>query len=221
MHVKLNALNHKIHESIICSVNKKEAINHADSLSIKESLTALSSFSINADCNKNISMIYTKVEPLLSVTLQDYEALAVKYGINFISDFSADRELRTIKFDPSKLNKIVSIILSNAVSVSERGDSIKVSTSITKEKYVIAITDSKGGIKSNVVDKLNDVNITSMGRRVDCHNRVHYGLGLISLKNLIIDSGIDVRSRTIDKYHTFYIEIYRYKATNKVSNFAN
>lgn len=206
VHVKVNAMNHTINEAIVSSSKKNEKINLADSLSIKESLYSIASIS---PFNNSPSMIYHSVEPLLSVTLSEYGTLANHYGIKFDCDFSADSQIRVIKLCPSTLNKVLSIVLSNAISVSRKGDRIRVMTKLSQSHYSLIVVDDSSGITPKTLRKIEKRETLSCGRRVDIHNRIHYGLGLISLKRLANGRDISIHSDLVDSKHCVIINIKR------------
>ncbi|AUI88822.1 hypothetical protein BS333_20825 (plasmid) [Vibrio azureus] len=206
VHVKVNAMNHTINEAIIYSSKKNEKISLADSLSIKESLYSIASIS---PFNHSPSMLYRSVEPLLSVTLSEYGTLANHYGIKFEYDFSADSQIKVIKLCPSTLNKVLSIVLSNAISVSGKGDRIRVMTKLSQSHYSVIVLDDGSGITPATLAKIEKRETLSCGRRVDIHNRVHYGLGLISLKRLANGRDISIQSDQVDSKHCVIINIDR------------
>lgn len=205
LHLNLNAVNHNINEALMVSFRNNERISLASSLSIKENLYALSSLTEKRFFPQN----YQNVHPLVSVSLADYSTLARQSGVRFEESFDADVKMRIIRVDPSILNKTLSIILSNAISVTPKHGKVIVSTELCADYYSISVTDFSGGIKSSVAQLVKRSNTHSIGRRVDEHNRIHYGLGLISLRNLILGSNISVSTRNNTKSHSVIIKISR------------
>lgn len=190
--LKVNAIKHNINEALVVAAKSNEPVSLSDSLSIKENLYAIEA---TVPIRKSsISTHHRKLQPLLSVVLQDYSLLAHSLGITLNVNFSADQEIRILKVDPSLLNKILSIIISNSISVTGKGGKVSVSTELSCSHYSIVVTDFAGGIKPDVLSKLSRTKVRSFGRRVDVHNRIHYGLGFVSLKHLIAHSNISVTS---------------------------
>ncbi len=190
--LKVNAMNHNINEALVSAVDKNEPVSLADSLSIKENLYAIDSTVSIA--RSNISTHHRKLKPLLSVTLHDYYQLAKALGVNLQISFEADQKIRVIKVDPSVLNKVLSIVLSNAISVTPKGRKVMVSTELCENYYSIVVSDFSGGICPEVIDKTRNPKIHSLGRRVDVHHRIHYGLGFISLNKLTANSNINIET---------------------------
>ncbi|NOI31853.1 sensor histidine kinase [Vibrio coralliilyticus] len=191
LHLKVNAINHNINEALVAANNNKEPVSLSDSLSIKENLYAIES--VVKGQHTRISTHHKQIRPLLSTTLQDYQSLANNLGIHFNVSFHADDLIRVIKVDPSLLNKILSIVLSNAISVSQSGRRVVVSTNLCEQYYSIVVKDYAGGINNEILRKVNCDKTKSLGRRVDIHNRIHYGLGLVTLKNLVSGSNISLK----------------------------
>lgn len=132
-------------------LRRMKKISLADSLSIKESLYSIASIS---PFNNSPSMFYRSVEPLLSVTLNEYGTLANHYGIKFEYELSADSQIKVIKLCPSTLNKVLSIVLSNAISVSGKGDRIRVMTNLSQSHYSVIVLDDSSGITPATLTKI-------------------------------------------------------------------
>lgn len=192
LHLKVNAINHNINEALVVAKSNGVPVSLSDSLSIKENLYAIES-SVRTRRAK-IATHHRKLRPLLSTTLQDYQSLAESLGVHMRICFDADEHIRILKVDPSLLNKVLSIVLSNAISVTPQGRKIIVSTELSEDHYSIMVKDFAGGIDSDVLSKVNKYKTKTFGRRVDVHNRIHYGLGLITLKGLLQGSNISVKS---------------------------
>lgn len=204
-HMGLNAINHNINEALLASARKNERICLADSLSIKENLYALSAVGAVRFFPQN----YSNIEPLVSVTLRDYQQLADQYGLRFSVSFDADQSLRIIRVDTGLLNKVFSIVLSNAISLTPPNGKLSVSTRLHKDSYDIIVTDTSDGLTSSIIQALKSSSTYSLGRRVDIHNRIHYGLGLVALRRLLAGSNIRVHTKKNSDNHSVIIKISR------------
>ncbi|EOX3447477.1 Sensor protein CreC [Vibrio cholerae] len=192
--LQVNAINHNVNEALVSAMSRNEPVSLQDSLSIKENLYAIESMIPTR--RESLATHHRSISPLLSVTLQDYADLAKQSGIHFQCNFDADQRLRIIKVNPSILNKALSIILSNAISVTPKGGVVSVTTELTETHYTISVFDYGGGIKSSVLLKLNKGDLKTFGRRIDKHNRAHYGLGFVSLKRLLLNTNITAKTTT-------------------------
>lgn len=212
-----NAINHNINEALLSSARRNESVSIADSLSIKENLYVLSSIGEI----RFVPQHYAKVEPVVSISISDYKKLAKNYNINLNVSFEADKKIRVIRFDASLLNKALSIIISNAISVTKKNSRIDVHTQLCKDYYSIVVRDYSGGIRSSVIQALRQTRVNSTGRRVDQHHRAHYGLGLITLRRLIIGSNISVSMNSDKKSHSVIVKISRRLEMSSVKECAN
>ena len=137
---------------------------------------------------------------IINKTCLTFEAVAFEDEVQITSDIEDD-----IKFNCNKdeIERLISIILDNAIKHSNKKSIVKVITKKEKNNIVISITNSGDPIKVEDEEKIFERFYRADKSRNRNNNR--YGLGLAIAKNIVINHNGSIKAHSDDGKTTFTI----------------
>lgn len=132
----------------------------------------------NIDKNKNYSII--DLSKLVNKEILTFEALAFENNVTFENNVSDNIEFNC---DENDLNKLVGILLDNAIKHSYKDTSIIVNLSKNKDDIILTVSNTGDEISKDDCQKIFErfYKIDKSRNR----NDNHYGLGLAIAKNIV------------------------------------
>ena len=148
---------------------------------------------INSYKDENISKIIERV----SLT---FEAIAFEKNVEIESNIEKNI---TFKCNKEEIERLISIILDNAVKHSYKDSKIKINVNTDKNNINIEITNSGDPIKSGDEEKIFER--FYRGDKSRNRNANRYGLGLAIAKNIVANHNGTIKAYSNEKLTTFKI----------------
>lgn len=142
------------------------------------------------------------ISKIVERTCLTFEAIAFENRINIDTNIEKDIKLKCSK---DEIERLVSIILDNAIKHSYKDSSIKVNLKKDKNSIILEITNSGDPIKSGDEEKIFERFYRADKSRKRDSNR--YGLGLAIAKNIVINHNGTIKAYSKDGMTTFKINL--------------
>ena len=160
--------------------------------------------SINNYKEENISKIIERI----SLT---FEAIAFEQNVKIETNIEKNI---TFKCSKEEIEKLISIILDNAIKHSYKNSAIIVNVNKTKNNIDIEIINSGEPIKPGDEEKIFERFYRADKSRKRESNR--YGLGLAIAKNIVINHGGTINAHSTNNQTTFKIKLKKQEHFNKI-----
>ena len=142
------------------------------------------------------------ISKIVERTCLTFEAIAFENSINIDTNIEKDIKLKCSK---DEIERLVSIILDNAIKHSYKDSSIKVNLKKDKNSIILEITNSGDPIKAGDEEKIFERFYRADKSRKRDSNR--YGLGLAIAKNIVINHNGTIKAYSKDSLTTFKINL--------------
>ncbi|MBQ6497154.1 MAG: HAMP domain-containing histidine kinase [Bacilli bacterium] len=142
------------------------------------------------------------ISKIVERTCLTFEAIAFENSIDIDTNIEKDIKLKCSK---DEIERLVSIILDNAIKHSYKDSSIKVNLKKDKNSIILEITNSGDPIKSGDEEKIFERFYRADKSRKRDSNR--YGLGLAIAKNIVINHKGTIKAYSKEGLTTFKINL--------------
>ena len=144
----------------------------------------------------------TYIIPIITKAINFLENEITKKDINIIKIFDNDSK---VSIYPNELIQVIVNIIQNSIEFSKNKSTIIIKTQITKNEYIISITDNAGGIEKKHIHKIFDAHFST---KINGKNSTNLGLGLYVSKVIIenhFNGKLEVKSE--NQHTTFTIRL--------------